>query len=369
MKPAFIFSEAPSDKLGRHVVFWVSFVLFFTILYGNKGVSDFGWLRSFGSAMLESIAFMPIHMFLSYFIIYFLVPQYLFKGRYLGMMALLVLAMFITGSLSWIISETIVFRIKTLFKLTFWHDGYFLGLMVGLRGGVTIAGFAAAIKLMKHWYLKKQEAEKLQTLQLQSELNLLKAQIHPHFLFNTLNNIYSYSLQKNLAAPGMILNLADMLRYILYECNQPLVPLEKELELIRNYLGLEQKRYGENLDMGVNIQGDPSGKFIAPLLLLPFVENSFKHGASVMLEQPWIVLDIAVERDRLLMRLVNGIGTVDEPLKQESQGIGLLNVRQRLNLLYHDNHQLQVLAGDDSFLVNLELQLDTPETATAPFIN
>ena len=112
-----------------------------------------------------------------------------------------------------------------------------------------------------------------------AELQLLKSEIHPHFLFNTLNNIYSSILNKSSNAKGLVIKLSDTLKYMIYDCEAPLVPLEEELKMIEDYIGLEKVRYGKRLNMEVEIKGDYRNKLIAPLLLIPFIENCFKHGA------------------------------------------------------------------------------------------
>ena len=164
----------------------------------------------------------------------------------------------------------------------------------------TVVGFALAIKLLKNWYLKQKEAAQVAREKINAELQLLKAQVHPHFLFNTLNNIYSFIINDSPAATEAIKKLSTLLRYIIYECNQPLVKLEKELRMIRDYIDLEKIRYGESFNMSLQIQGNAINKMICPLLLIPFLENSFKHGASQMLTHPWVNLDIVIEEQDLL---------------------------------------------------------------------
>ena len=181
-----------------------------------------------------------------------------------------------------------------------------MSLLGGLRGAITIGGLAAAIKLMKYWYIKEQRNLQLQKENAEAGLQLLKAQIHPHFLFNTLNNIYSYTQNTSPSASKMITGLSDMLRYILYEGNQPLVPLHKELQMIQDYINLEKIRYGNRMELHVDLPENTHGLFIAPLLLLPLVENCFKHGTSNMLEQPWINLEISIQGKQMQMKLLNG---------------------------------------------------------------
>jgi LytS/YehU family sensor histidine kinase len=216
---------------------------------------------------------------------------------------------------------------------------------------------AAAIKLMKYWYLKEQRNLQLQKENSDAQLQLLKAQVHPHFLFNTLNNIYSHTQGNSPIASRLVMGLGDMLRYMLYECNQPLVPLSKELKMLQDYIILEKIRYGNSLEIQVDMPEDTSNLMIAPLLLLPFVENCFKHGASHMLERPWISLHLTIENKVMKMKLLNGKAANYQPIKSAS-GIGIGNVRKRLDLIYPEKYNLDVQNEEEIFIVNLKLSLE-----------
>ncbi len=241
-------------------------------------------------------------------------------------------------------------------------SNFYYGMMSGLRGGIQTGGFAAAIKLMKYFYLKQKDNQQLLQEKLKAELQLLKSQIHPHFLFNTLNNLYSLTLTKSDQAPEIVLKLSGLLRYMLYECNTPSVPLDREIAMLQNYIELEKLRYGDYLDTSINIRGEYAHKQIAPLLLLPFIENSFKHGASELLDQAWISLDMVVKADTLKFKLINSQPEAQIPHTQQSNhsaGIGLTNVKKRLDLLYPDLYDLKITSEEGTFIVNLSLQLES----------
>jgi LytS/YehU family sensor histidine kinase len=198
-----------------------------------------------------------------------------------------------------------------------------------------------------------------------AELELLKSRIHPHFLFNTLNNIYSFILNKSPQASAHLIKLSDMLRYMVTECHQPMVPLEKEITMIQNYFGLEQTRYGNHLDVQVDIKGESREMFIAPLLLIPFVENSFKHGTSKMLNRPWIKLSIDIQHEQLQLSLINS-----KPVRNQEDlakgGIGLTNVKKRLRILYPGEHQLKLESASDYFGVYLQVPLIRSDAMPPP---
>lgn len=219
-----------------------------------------------------------------------------------------------------------------------------------------MTGIAVIIKMMKRSWLKQQETLQVAREKAKAELQLLKAQIHPHFLFNTLNNIYFFTLTASQKAPEMLEKLTDMLRYILNECNRPYVPLEKEIKMIEDYMALEKIRYGDRLKMELEIKGDYKNKTISPLLLIPLVENSFKHGVSKMLQHPWVELNITVEGQYLFFLLRNS-RPQEAILPQHNGHIGLNNVKKRLQLLYSAAHELSIVNGTDSYETFMKIDL------------
>ncbi len=219
-----------------------------------------------------------------------------------------------------------------------------------------VLGFALTIKLVKRWWLKQKETEQLSKEKTKAELELLKAQVHPHFLFNTLNNIYFFTLTNSAQAPVMIKKLSGLLNYILHECDRPLVPLDKEIKMLQDYMALEKIRYAEQMQLTIEIKGDTGEKMIAPLLLIPFVENSFKHGASKMISHPWVKLIIHIQNDWLRFTIMNSQPSTKE-YSLAKGNIGLKNVRKRLELLYPGTHELNIVAEPEAFVVQLALQL------------
>src|SRR5678810_1081919 len=172
------------------------------------------------------------------------------------------------------------------------------------------------------YYVKHMRNQQLLKDNMEAQLQLLRAQVHPHFLFNSLNNIYSQTQVESPKGSKMIMGLSDILRYILYEGQKPLVPLQQELLMIKEYINLEKIRYGNKLDVPVMIPYKTDDIYIAPLLLLPFVENCFKHGTSNMLENPWINLTVELKDTTLVMKLMNGKTPLNGNL-QNKQGIGI----------------------------------------------
>jgi hypothetical protein len=320
------------------------------------GLSKWLWLRFINSLLI----FLPLLAF-AYSVIYFLLPRYLFNKKnmlittvmFAGIFIVILLGQYFGG---WLVAYNWV------------HAGP--GRTMPGPGGIInayiniilfnypiVAGFAVIIKMMKRGWLKQQETLQIAREKANAELQLLKAQIHPHFLFNTLNNIYFFTLTASQKAPEILTKLTDILRYILYECDQPLVPLAKEMKMIEDYMALERIRYGDRLKMELEITGDHSHKMIPPLLLIPLVENSFKHGTSKMLDQPWVNLTITI-KDQFLYFLLSNSRPDEITLSQHNVHIGLNNVKKRLQLLYPAAHELNIAESTKSYEVFMKIRLE-----------
>jgi LytS/YehU family sensor histidine kinase len=347
-----VLSNKTVYRIGRHLLFWVACVFFFVTIYGSFW--NYGY--NITNTYKEAILFLPAHMFMSYSILYILIPRYLLTGRYISLIIGIIVLLPITAFISFELSQWLITPLRNSQGIEPPSKSLFLGLMAGLRGSNTVAGFAASIKLVKYWYFKKEENAILEKEKLKAELEVLKGQLHPHFLFNTLNNLYSLVLQQSKQAPEVVLKLSELLRYILTESQSRLICLSKELSILRSYIELEQARFGERLELTLNIKGDIHDQKIAPLLLLPLVENAFKHGANEMLEYPWLSLDIAVTEQHLKLKLINGKPATNQT-SIFSSGIGLQNLKKRLALIYPNQHQFQTISEEESFIVNLELEL------------
>ena len=216
------------------------------------------------------------------------------------------------------------------------------------------------LKLSKSWFLvswlQKEllEKEKQKTV---VELKALKAQINPHFFFNTLNSIYSMALDKDDRLPGTVLQLSDLMRYFLYVSRDNFILLEKDLTVVKEYIALQKLRSNPQLDIETKISGEISDQQIAPLLLITFLENAFKHGAKGSSGNTFIKLDIKVEKNKLNFTLENNKGIIDKVNTGDHNGLGLENVKRQLELLYPGKHLLNIKDEQDRFVVALQLSL------------
>jgi len=224
---------------------------------------------------------------------------------------------------------------------------------------LAFVGVSASIyRIILEWFFQQNLKNEQERERLQSELEFLKSQINPHFLFNTLNSLYALTLKKSEQSSSIVLKLSEMLRYMLYECNVNLVLLSKELNYIYNYIELERIRYGIKPDIKFEIKGNEENQLIAPLLLMPFIENAFKHGINNQFEAGYIHIFIEVKQGSLKLEVVNSkSGESDEFTTTKPGGIGLINVKRRLDILYPDGYFWEVENQKDFYRVALKLRL------------
>jgi sensor histidine kinase YesM len=210
-----------------------------------------------------------------------------------------------------------------------------------------------SLTFMRYAFENERTKHLLEKDNLVLQLESLKAQLHPHFLFNTLNSIYSMSLTGNKETPAFILRLSDMMRYILYDCQQHNVQLEKDIEFLNNYIEMEKKRY-PNAHIQFSTSGQSTGRTIAPLLFITFIENSFKHGSHRIADKGFIKGSLQVFDDYCNFHVSNNFFA---PLKHQPAygGVGIENVKKRLKLYYPDKHQLTITRTNDIFEVELKI--------------
>ncbi|MDY7395586.1 sensor histidine kinase [Aureibaculum sp. 2210JD6-5] len=336
-----------------HVVFWLAYFTVNTLRWGSYYDDYLYSLRS-------NLVGFPIHMTLCYLNVYVLMPFLVFRRKYL----MYILAIFA----SIFIMVTIKFNLTYYFLNTnVWPEGpvvtnsltfnYVVDMMIGELYVIT---FVTAIKITMDWLTEHKRLTDLEKLQLETELLFLKTQVSPHFFFNTLNNIYSLSIEKSEKTPKIILKLSELMRYLLYETKKKRQSLEKEIICLQNYLEIERIRHGEGLEVNMEISGDISGKKIAPILLLSFVENAFKHGANKNIGKVKIDIDFKIKEDFLFFTITNPTPAYSEYEQRmnTSGGIGLKNVKKRLALGYKkDQYDLKIKNDQNLFTVKLKIKV------------
>ncbi len=333
-----------------HLFFWIGVYHFYTFFLGY-GTNNTTYVSQF------SYYLMPVTMVFSYFIYYYLEPNYLKNNRVL----LFLLYLFYTFIIAnFFISLSILYGFVFNFSLLKGSiDPLTKSIPFILMGVYFVFLFVVFIAVLESNYRNTIRNQTLQkqfyqaSLQFkEQELSYLKSQIHPHFLFNTLNAIYGYALLQSEKAPDMILKLSSLLDYILYQVEKPFVFLENEITHIEDYIALEKMRFQEQLKVSVQVEEMHSSFQIAPMLLLPFIENAFKHGA-ILNGELVISISITTINNSLIFNCVNSAVEA----KEIKEGIGLTNIQNRLKMLYKENYSLQLGYQNASYMVELVVPL------------
>jgi two-component system LytT family sensor kinase len=332
------------NKWVYHSLFWILYYLFIcTTFYASLDLHDL-------SFYIQLSAFMPVSAALVYINIYILIPSYLYRRKYFYYALLLILTLFAMAYADQLIKNL---YIHLGYKIYTYTSGLgFKSLFSEAVGLFFFAGFTTGIKLSKDWIQNQQLMKEKEKQYLETELNFLKTQIHPHFFFNTLNNLYSLTLKKSDQAPEVVLKLSSLMSYMLYESNAALVSLNKEISYLQNYLDLEKLRFGQRLVVHFEMEGQIDEVSILPMILILFVENSFKHGVKNNINKIIIEISLKVEGAFLFFKIKNPVG---ENIPSENTGIGLKNARRRLELLYGKNYQLDISEKDNEFIVSLKM--------------
>ena len=334
-----------TKRVVYHSLFWV-FMLFFLLILDSSNTS-FGFIFS---VEFINVLFYAVVV---YFNLLYLVPNYLNDRYFLLYCGLLILSVIIVTP----IKIFVFFFLFSPFpevqqQLIADQNWYFASTFI-------IAGSSTIVKIISDWIRYQRDRKELQTQTMQSELRFLKSQINPHFLFNTLNNLYALTLKKSEKAPEIVIKLSEMMRYMLYECNERRVPLQKEVNYIRNYLDLEKLRQGKNVEITFKVEGDVGDQKIAPLMFIPFLENSFKHGLSNQISHGFVNIKLEVDQNQVDFFIENSkADSLPMQIHKRSGGIGLVNVKRRLNLLYPEHYDLQIHDNPKTYAVNLKIDLD-----------
>lgn len=350
---------AKQKTIAKHGLFWTAFFLYEWLAYASilrESCSDVvgdPYEAEFCSALL----YVPLLATTVYFTIYVLIERLLltqkYRQFYVGLLISMVFFVLLDRTLTYtLIYPTYYPYIPNQFPLLFLPK-----LMTIAVDDYTIVGAAVMIYFVNKWNQERQINQQLQLAKREAELELLQSQVEPHFIFNTLNNIYALSLKNSPQTPDMIYRLSSLLDYTLYDSKSGQAPLRSELDYINNYLNLQQIRYGTQLEVTLNADPIVDELVVTPLLLLPFVENCFKHGVCQQLTDNWIRMDLSRQGDSLAILIQNSKDDDDEPTRRKS-GIGLQNVRGRLAILYKDQHTLTITNEPTVFTVHLTIKLE-----------
>jgi two-component system LytT family sensor kinase len=333
-----------------HLLFWLCFIVYNLI---DAGWTEWdSWVFSIPPSLATDLVVIVPMVYMN---IYLLMPALYGKRKYaayVGCFAILLIA----GGLA-----------KRFFAFSIWlplerfdnpastqPGNYWIAARIIKNIAKTFPVIAATmlLQLINNAYRQEKRLRDIEKEKFDAEIGLLKAQINPHFFFNTLNSLYFLTMENSPKSPKLVMHLSKLMRYMLYETGGNKVLLTDELAHLENYIGIEQTRFDDRLEMSFQCTGEIEGQWIAPLLLLPFVENAFKHGIEN--NGGWVTIDLKVSEKRLYLKVENSF---TEPKGQPLQGLGLKNVKRRLALLYPSHYQLGVTQDDNIYQVDLKIDL------------
>ncbi len=325
-----------------HIAFWVIYVVIVALAI-QPGHNPKEWV-------IYSSFILFFHAIAAYFNNYFLVNRFLYT-RQIGFYIFSLVLTIVAASFPISILFHRLVRDQNIKNLV-WSWNFFLATFLSVLFSVVLI---LVLKLLKNWYDEEQAKRQLMQINLETELKFLKTQINPHFLFNSLNNLYALTLKKSDDAPEVVLRLSNILRYVLYETGEGKVPLEKEVQYLKDYIDLEHIRLGNRVDIRFETDGDLSSKIIEPMLFLTFVENSFKHGAAAAIDNGWVDIKLQATENDINFSIANS-KNIGYSNPSTHGGIGLQNLQKRLDILYPDKYVLELSDLDESFKVNLTIK-------------
>ena len=343
----------------HHIPFWIANHLAWMMINVGSFEGVINYLFK-GELPVKFIGYIIFQAAGAYFILYYLIPKFLYVGKYRSyilavLLTVLVCTAFITAG---------YFLNAYYSKLTFFElfgkrpDQWFVifstAALPSTVGSMTLA---MSIKLGKNWLNAERKRLTLEKVNLETELKYLKSQINPHFLFNTINSIFVLIHKNPDLASESLASFSQMLRYQLYECNDQEILLSKDLQFLENFIELETLRLNENqTELAFELNHESAaGHQIAPFILLPFVENAFKHVSKGKTQQNFIKLDLKVDTEKVLQLHLENSHNAEKT--DENSGIGLKNVERRLNLIYPNRHTLDIERGVNFFKVTLTIHL------------
>ncbi len=336
-----------SNPVARHAAFWVLILAFFTIPTTLSKPDQLGW------QLLMNLCYTPLDMFAVYITLYGLLPGIL-NRRHLARNALLylVLILFVAVASNLLENHVFTFLPASLAEHESLVSEYFKSiLMINM-----IIGVAVGFKLLMLWYESQLKSQELTSRQTQTELVQLREQLNPHFLFNTLNNIDNLVLHDPAKASEALIQLSDILRYSIYETSANLVSLDKELEYLDNYIELQRIRISQPDFVVVSRTGSSNGLLIAPMLMIPLVENAFKHCYRQG-QVPGIRISISIEGNQFNFKTENSIQPDQKAQVGKTGGIGIQNVKRRLDLQYQGKYRFEHQARNNIYYSHLYLDL------------
>ena len=358
---AFIFSVKPGTRFARHLVFWLLCFFYLLYFFYHGGISLWPFEKSLLFKASELLALFLIIIPFTYWVLFYLIPEYFLKKRVLLFIFLSVLALFIIEILLYLNYQLVYYLIHPAFfgfKTNIMHNNEAKYLLSPLIARILpITGIAITLKYLKITWQRQTEIEKLEKEKLSAALKLLKTQVSADFIFSSLNSITHLSEKGSPDAPRQVLHLSEMLRYLVYEGGETTVPLSKELEIIRNYVSLMSNEEEKHTDCSLQINGSPGHLRIEPLLLLSMVQAVYNASGNYTGEKNWITIDLKIA-DHTIYLKINYSSSGDNKMDLFTRRQEFDSIFQRLQLTNADLFDLKHIEDNDISMISLRLLLD-----------
>ncbi|RAJ08827.1 histidine kinase [Chitinophaga skermanii] len=342
-----------NSRLGKkslYALYWFLYIILFGFIQGGQS-------NDYKNAFAGELISLPLRVIFVAIVCEILMEKYLFKKRILAFLVAYVPLLILFSIFQRIIDNAIILE----YFLTHWQKEPiflippFLYSIIKLQFVVTIP---FSVKLFYNWVMEQNRAMKIAEEKTQAELNLLRNQFHPHFIFNVLNTLYAKTMITAPASAEIVQRISSLLRFSIYEVGTKKIPLSKEIQYLEDYISLQKARFDHHVEISFNVEGGPlDGQYIEPFLVVPFVENSFKHCMHSDPGESWITMYISIQPGWLTAQIENSVPPKVTNNHDTHHGIGLENVRKRLDLLYEDKHTLKITQTAESFFVYLKVKL------------
>lgn len=336
----------------QHLLFWLVLFTYQIITTGWDNNDELSFVL-----VPQLLIVIPVTLLITYINLYILMPAYYYKHDYKSYTVSFIVLFFLGGLTLRYLSHEFILpweKIHNPSRYALEVKHFWLPMRI-LRNSFSFLPaliITMLIELMRNAYRQEKNMREMEKEKFSAEMGLLKAQINPHFFFNTLNSLYALTLKGSDQSSKVVLRLSNLMHYMLYEASAAKVLLKDEIGHLENYISIEQMRFADRLDLSFQYSGDITGKMIAPLLLLPFVENAFKHGISD--DSGWITINLKVIGERLFLKVEN---SYPENARPKGHGLGLKNVKRRLDLTYPNEYELQLTQNEQIFEADLKLNL------------
>lgn len=333
-----------------HILFWCIY-LSFTFYQINffQQQRGYDWTRALTFTSVQ-LGFTALIAYLNYYIF---LPRFMQHKKLLRYLFEFLIPFVILIAIRIVIQRYMVDGYT--YKVAYYYSGLYVVQAVSVT--LFIAIFIGMLRFAADWFELEARKKAIENERLMAELNFLKAQINPHFLFNTLNNLYYLAYSKSDNTTVVIDKLSKMMRYMIYDSNHPTVLLSKEIEYMENYISLEQLRLNNEVPIKFEVKGEVNDIRIAPLIFITFLENAFKHGVNNKTSSAWVNVGIHLQGKQCIYTVENSKQPLPADSKEGKSGIGLQNVQRRLELSYPDKYSLQVEDKADSYFIKLNITL------------